>query len=120
MKVYVEPSADGLARTAARLVAGIVRNTPNAVLALPTGRTPLGMYSELIRIHRDEGLDFSNVRVFNLDEYLGLEPSDPRSFHAYLWSRFLSNINVRAENVRLILAADPDSIRRYEEDIRSV
>ena len=70
MRVIVEQDKDGVSRRAAQFVAKLVRKRPNCVLGLATGSTPLGMYAELIRMHREEGLDFSRVVTFNLDEYV--------------------------------------------------
>src|SRR5262245_9504065 len=120
MRLHVEPGAEALARKAARLVAGSISANPEIVLALPTGRSPLCMYAELVRIHRAEGLDFSRVRAFSLDEYLGVPATDPRSFHCYLWTHLLGQVNIRPENVRLSSGeADDAFCRQYEEDIRA-
>ena len=73
---YVFGSHEQLARHVAVMIGAIVRERAaqgqNAVLGLPTGSTPVGIYRELIHLHQEEGLDFSNVVTFNLDEYLGL------------------------------------------------
>ena len=68
MRVIIEPDANAASRRAARFVAELVRKKPQCVLGLATGGTPLGTYAELIRLHREEGLDFSQVTTFNLDE----------------------------------------------------
>ncbi|MFM8982970.1 MAG: hypothetical protein ACKOLA_08700 [Spartobacteria bacterium] len=65
------------------MVARLIREKPNAVLGLATGSTPVLLYRELVRMHREEGLDFSRVTSFNLDEYLGLAPSHPQSYHHF-------------------------------------
>jgi glucosamine-6-phosphate deaminase len=115
MRVLPEPPCS-LAREASRFIANAVSAKPELTLALPTGRTPLGMYSELVRSHWDDGLDFSRVRIFNLDEYVGLSSSDERSFTHYLWTHFLHHVNVRPENVHLISTNACDS---YEDEIRA-
>jgi glucosamine-6-phosphate deaminase len=77
------------------------------------------MYSELVRMHREEGLDFSQVRVFNLDEYIGVQPDDPRSFHSYLWNQLLGLVNIQPQNVRLApFVDDAQALTLYEEEIR--
>lgn len=63
-------------------MAALVRAHPRAVLGLASGDTPLGVYRELARLHREEALDFSGVHTFNLDEYSGIAVDDPRSFHS--------------------------------------
>ena len=84
MRVIVEQDAAGVSRVGAQFVAGLVRRKPTCVLGLATGSTPLGMYAELIRMHREEQLDFSRVVTFNLDEYVGLGPTHPQSYRYFM------------------------------------
>jgi glucosamine-6-phosphate deaminase len=119
MRVFIEPDLDALARRAAGCVADVLLATPGAVLALPTGRTPLGLYRELVRMHHENHLDFSAIRVFSLDEYIGVLPTDVRSFHSYLWERFLSRVNVLPANMHLLPpSADANDCGDYETAIR--
>ena len=74
MEVVVLPSYEEMSRAAAQVVADVLNAKPNAVLGMATGSTPLGLYQELVRMHREEGLDFTQVTTFNLDEYVGLRP----------------------------------------------
>ena len=78
MRVIVEADRDAVSQRAARIVADLVRKRPTCVLGLATGGTVVGLYRELIRLHREAGLDFSRVVTFNLDEYVGLGPAHPR------------------------------------------
>jgi glucosamine-6-phosphate deaminase len=94
MRVIVEPDAARVAVTAARFVARLLRRRPNCVLGLATGSTPLGMYQELIRLHREEGLDFSRVVTFNLDEYVGLAPTHPQSYRRFMQMHLFDHLNV--------------------------
>jgi glucosamine-6-phosphate deaminase len=89
-------------RHVAALVEGLVRQN-NAVgratvLGLPTGSTPVGVYRELIRLHRESGLDFSRVITFNLDEYFGLDGTDIHSYNRWMRETFFDSINIRPEN----------------------
>ncbi|MGC1479409.1 MAG: glucosamine-6-phosphate deaminase [Chthoniobacterales bacterium] len=83
---------------AARLIAGqiaeLIRKKPSAVLGLATGSTPLGLYEELIRLHREEGLDFSRVSTFNLDEYLGLPAEHEASYRFFMRKNLFQHVNV--------------------------
>jgi glucosamine-6-phosphate deaminase len=120
MRVHVEPDAATLARHAAAFVAEVLRARPDAVFAVPTGRTPLGLYRELVRMHHDEALDFSRTRIFSLDEYIGVNRNDDRSFDHYLREHFLSKVNVLPANVHLLSsAADGNECSRYETQIRA-
>src|SRR5262249_3413596 len=99
-------------RKAARIVARAVRSNPSLKLGLATGNTTLGMYAEVIRIHREESLDFSNVTTFNLDEYLGIAPDHPQSFHFFMRENFFRHINVQPARTNI-----PDGMisGNYEE-----
>ncbi|HVX14383.1 MAG TPA: glucosamine-6-phosphate deaminase [Pirellulales bacterium] len=101
MRVIVEPGPEGVARTAARFVARLVRRKQNCVLGLATGGTPLGMYRELIRMHREEGLDFSHVATFNLDEYVGLEPTHPQSYRRFMQENLFDHLNVEPRHTHV-------------------
>jgi len=122
VEIIIQPTADDASVIAARHVARVVREMPDAVLGLATGNTPLAMYRELIRLHRQEGLDFSGVTTFNLDEYVGLAAEHPASYHAFMWRNLFGQINVRPDRVHIPdgLAPDiPAVCRRYEEAIRA-
>lgn len=73
----------------------------NAVLGLATGSTPIGVYRELARMHKEEGLDFSRVVTFNLDEYWPMLPDSDHSYHSFMWEHLFSHINIPKENVHL-------------------
>src|SRR6267154_1777100 len=79
---------DEIARTIARRIAEIIKERRraggHAVLGLATGSTPIGIYRELIKMHREEGLDFSDVVTFNLDEYYPMKPDSIHSYHRYM------------------------------------
>ncbi len=94
MLVVVKSDYDEMSKTAAQIVAELVRKKPDCVIGFATGSTPLGTYKELIRLHREEGLDFSKVTTFNLDEYVGLPPSHPQSYHYFMWENLFKHINV--------------------------
>ncbi len=94
MLVIVKENYDAMGAEAAKIIADRIRRKPNLVLGLATGSTPLGIYKELIRMHKDEGLDFSKVTTFNLDEYVGLPPSHDQSYHYFMQENFFNNVNI--------------------------
>jgi len=101
MLVIIRPDKAVASIQAAKLVADQVRHKPDSVLGLSTGNTPLATYTELIRMHRDDGLDFSNVTTFNLDEYFGLSREHPQSFYSEIHKNFLDHINVRSDRTHI-------------------
>ena len=120
MEVVVKDSYEEVSKLSAELIADVIRRKPRAVLGLATGSTPLGTYKELIRLHKQEGLDFSRVITFNLDEYVGLTHDHPQSYHYLMWENLFKHINVNAKNVHIPdgTAKDiPAFCRWYEEQI---
>jgi len=102
MRVITVDSPPALAHAAADwTVAGLAAN-PRAVLALPTGRTPLGLYAELVERSRAGECSLAAARLFNLDEYLGLGARDPHSYAAFLERHLIAPLNLPAEQVRLL------------------
>jgi glucosamine-6-phosphate deaminase len=101
MEVIIRPDRNAAAELVARLVAAAVRANPKLVLGLATGRTMELVYSKLARMHSDEGLDFSLVRTFNLDEYVGLAPDNPCSYRHYMNRHLFSRINIDIRNTHL-------------------
>lgn len=93
---------DSLAAEVAGRIALLIRERSRegrqAVLGLATGSTPVGVYRELIRLHRDEGLDFSNVVAFNLDEYFPMRPGSVHSYHRYMRENLFDFVNIPPEN----------------------
>jgi glucosamine-6-phosphate deaminase len=120
---------DQIASTLAHRIAEIIRGANAAgrpaVLGLATGSTPIGIYRELIRMHREDGLDFSNVVSFNLDEYYRMDPGSIHSYHRYMWENLFEHINIPRENVNIPRGDIPreeveEHCRRYEADIHAL
>jgi glucosamine-6-phosphate deaminase len=111
MLVVIKKDYEDVSREAARIIAGAVRSKPETVLGLATGSTPLGLYKELIALHRDGTLDFSRATSFNLDEYLGLPATHPQSFHFFMQQNFFEHVNLPQENIHI-----PDGTITYNYD----
>lgn len=124
--VIVEDHAD-IARLVATRIATLIRER-NAtdeptVLGLATGSTPIGVYRELIRMHRDEELSFAKVVTFNLDEYFPMPKTSIHSYHRFMWENFFSQVDIDADNVHMPPGDIPrddaaDAADRYEAEIR--
>lgn len=120
MEVIIQPTKDAAALLAARLIARELRTNPHLVLGLATGKTMEAVYGHLVRMHREETLDFSLCRTFNLDEYVGLPASDRHSYRHYMNHNLLLQVNIDLRNTHLPdgMASDLDAeCRRYEETI---
>src|SRR6195256_2385423 len=117
MEVIIQPNQEAAASLVARVVAHDLRANSHLVLGLATGKTMECVYRHLVRMHQEEKLDFSLCSTFNLDEYVGLFPSDPNSYRHYMEQHLFQNVNVEPRNTHLPngLAKDLDEeCRRYE------
>ncbi len=120
MEVLIRESAEAGCRLAAKVIARVVREKPDAVLGLATGRTPLLLYRELIRLHREEGLSFRGITTFNLDEYVGLPATHDQSYHWFMRENFFRHVDIDPAHTHVPdgTAADLQAeCRRYEERI---
>ncbi|HDP99636.1 MAG TPA: glucosamine-6-phosphate deaminase [bacterium] len=123
MLVVIKKNFEEMSAEAAKLIAKLIHHKPDCVLGFATGSTPLGTYKELIRMHKEEGLDFSKVTTFNLDEYVGLPPRHPQSYHYYMWENLFKHINVDKRHVHIPhgMADDvEDFCDWYEQKIEEV
>ena len=106
LPTWIFDSSEELARHVAQAVAAVIRERTargqHAVLGLPTGSTPVGVYRELARMHREEGLDFSRVIAFALNELYGLAPDQPQSHRRWLREHLLDHVNIRPEQVHVL------------------
>lgn len=123
--VVVEEHED-IARVVASRIAALIEEKrasgQTAVLGLATGSTPIGVYRELIRMHRDDGLSFSNVVTFNLDEYYPMAPDAIHSYHRFMWENLFTHVDIAAGNVHIPRGDVPreevdDECQRYEAAI---
>ncbi len=123
----VFPTNVHAARHVALMIESIIRQNNSAsrpsVLGLPTGSTPVGLYRELIRLHRETGLDFSRVITFNLDEYYPMAPDDSQSYRRWMQETFFNHVNIQPQNVHVPDGTIPaeeaeDYCLRYEQKIR--
>jgi glucosamine-6-phosphate deaminase len=118
-RVMVFPDEHAVATALARRIVDLIAARPRTVLGLPTGRTPLALYRELVALHA-AGADFSRVVTFNLDEFLGIPGSHPGSYCSFMQTHLFGQVNVKPENRHLLngSATDPEAeCLRYEREI---
>lgn len=127
VKIEVIPEEEGMEHRIAGRIAELIRERnaagKPAILGLATGSTPIGIYRELVRLHQEEGLDFSNVISFNLDEYYPMAPESIHSLRRFMAENLFDHVNIKPENFNIPrgdLPRDqvPDHCREYEERIR--
>ena len=127
-RLAVFPGSGVATRAVAQEIAALIRSRASTdrpvVLGLATGSTPIGLYAELVRLHREEQLSFAHVITFNLDEYHPLPPAHPQSYHHFMRTHLFDHIDIRPDRVHLLsgklpLAEVDAHCHAYEELIRA-
>ncbi len=98
MDVIIVNDRDAMSTYAAGIVIDAIKAKPNLVLGLATGSTPEGLYAKLIEAHKNDGLDFSRVKSFNLDEYVGLSADHDQSYRCFMNDKLFDHINIDKAN----------------------
>jgi glucosamine-6-phosphate deaminase len=111
LNIIIVEDANELAVHAANRIRRQIEEKASSVLGLATGSTPEKTYQRLVSYHRDEGLDFSQITTFNLDEYLGLPPEHNQSYHWFMHHHLFNHVNINPKNVHLPpgMPKDPDA-----------
>ena len=125
MLIIIRKNHEEASRWAASYIAGRINDYGKTadrpfVLGLPTGSSPLLVYKEFIKMNRGGKLSFANVHTFNMDEYAGLPPDHPHSYHYYMMENLFKHVDIDIANTHLLdgMAKDPaEECRLYEEAI---
>ncbi len=97
---------------AALIVIDLIKSRPNATLGFATGSTPIPLYDRIVEAHNN-GLDLSNIKTFNLDEYVGLAQSDSNSYHTFMFENLFSRVNIPRENINLLNGKAQDIVKEF-------
>ena len=98
MNLIIVENYDEISKLAAINIKDVINKKPNAVLGLATGSTPMGTYKELIKMNKENEVDFSKVTTVNLDEYIGLSENDAQSYRYFMNENLFNQINIKKEN----------------------
>lgn len=120
MEVIVLKDYDEVSQKAFEVMKGIVANKPNAVLGLATGSTPIGLYKNMIKDHKDNGTSYANCQSFNLDEYVGLPRDHKESYYTFMHTNLFSGIDIKEENVHLPYGDTKADCEAYEKAMEHV
>lgn len=122
MKVRIFETAQEAAVAGAEIIAEVMKSKENPVLGLATGSTPVGMYQELIRKNAAGELDFSKVRSYNLDEYIGLDGSHDQSYRYFMNHNLFDHVNIDKANTHVPCGTGADhaaDAKQYDEMIEA-
>ncbi len=104
--VFIFEDDEAIASVIASRIVALIRERAAegkpAVLGLATGSSPVGVYRELIRLHREQGLSFENVITFNLDEYFPMDPDSIHSYHRYMREHLLDHVDIPDANIHIL------------------
>lgn len=98
MQTYIEENYEALSKRAAEIIAGFLKQKPDAVLGLATGSTPQKTYEILGKMHAAGEISFKKVKTFNLDEYSDLSPDNPQSYHFFMNENLFSKTDIDIKN----------------------
>ena len=118
MRIIKTKDYDALSRAAAHIIAAQIHLKPDCVLGLATGSSPLGIYRQLILWYEKGDLDFGEATTVNLDEYCGLTPENPQSYHYFMRQNFFNHINMDPSRIHIPDGTAPDpqeECRRYDQ-----
>ena len=118
MEIIIQPTPEATTKVAARIIARLLRDKPNAVLGMATGSSPVPLYRELAAMK----LDWRRVTTFNLDEYIGLPAAHEQSYHTFMWENLFRHVNIAKKNVHIPDGHTKDIPKfcaKYEKQIKA-
>ena len=123
MRIYKAKDYNEMSRKAANIISAQIIMKPDAVLGLATGSSPIGTYKQLIDWYNKGDLDFSEIRSVNLDEYKGLDASNPQSYAYFMQHNLFDSVNIKLENTNIPNGLETDiekECTRYNNIIKSL
>jgi glucosamine-6-phosphate deaminase len=120
MRVRIFSAAGAAARALALDVVRTVTRTPSVVLGLPTGRTPIPLYGELVRLYHAGRISFAQASTFNLDEFVGVASRDPRSYQSFMRAHLFDHVDFQRARIHFLNGTARDleaECNRYERAI---
>ena len=101
MKVIVTENYDEMSKQAAKIMIDVVRSNPKAIIGLATGSTPLGLYAEMIKDHKENGTSYKDISTVNLDEYAGLDVTSDQSYVYFMRHNLFEGLDIDLKNTNI-------------------
>lgn len=101
MKVIITKNYDEMSEKAFEVMANVVKNKPDAIIGLATGSTPVGLYKNMIKDHKENGTSYKNIRTTNLDEYAGLDYTSDQSYIYFMRNNLFDHIDIDLKNTNI-------------------
>ena len=122
MKIIKTRDYKEMSEKSKKIVIKEIKKKPNLIIAFATGKTPVGLYKELVRQYKKGKVDFSKIKAFNLDEYYPIKKTDKKSYFYYMYKNLFDKINIRKENINLLNGESKNptaECKNYEKKIRN-
>lgn len=120
MEVIVLKDYEAVSQKAFEVMKNVVANKADAVLGLATGSTPIGLYKNMIKDHKENGTSYAKCQSFNLDEYVGLPRDHKESYYTFMHTNLFSGIDIKEENVHLPYGDTKADCEAYEKAMENV
>lgn len=120
MKVIVVENYEEVSAKAFEVMHELVAAKPNAVLGLATGSSPIGLYENMIKDHKENGTSYANCQSFNLDEYVGIDRNHEQSYYTFMHENLFNGIDIKEENVHLPYGNTKEDCEAYEQSMENV
>lgn len=120
MKIAVCENYDELSNKAFEVIKEQVVEKPDSVLGLATGSSPVGMYKDMIKDHKENGTSYKDVVTYNLDEYVGIDRNDPQSYYTFMNENLFSGIDIDPKNTHVPYGNTKEDCEKYEDSVNGV
>ena len=120
MKLIVTENYDEMSKEAFKVMKELLESKPNAVLGLATGSSPVGLYQNMIKDHKENGTSYKDVHTYNLDEYVGIDRNDPQSYYTFMNENLFKDVDINPENTHVPYGSTDEEAKKYDESIEKV
>lgn len=120
MEVLICDNYDELSKAAFKVMKKVIDEKPDAVLGLATGSSPVGLYKEMVKDHKENGTSYKDVRTYNLDEYVGLDRNDPQSYWTFMNENLFSGLDIDPDNTHVPYGDTAEDAKKYDDEVKGV
>ncbi len=120
MEVLICDTYEDLSKAAFKVMKDVLDAKPDAVLGLATGSSPVGLYQEMVKDHKENGTSYKDVKSYNLDEYVGLDRNDPQSYWTFMNENLFSGIDIDPANTHVPYGDTAEDAKAYDDEVKGV
>lgn len=120
MHVIIAKDYDDLSKKAFEVMKEVVVSHPNGTLGLATGSSPIGLYQEMIKDHKENGTSYAGMHSYNLDEYVGIDRNDPQSYYTFMNENLFKDVDIDPNNTHVPYGSTAKEAAEYENAVNNV